>query len=744
MDEFVEKLSRDTCRRIVHVRLERPSLPQLGPSVESIGLPEQLVRALKARGIDRLYKFQVEAIEHIRAGRSVSIVAGTGTGKTEAFLLPILEDVVRDPYIAKVRAIVIYPTKALARDQLERIDYYMAYAFGARAAVLDGDTPEKERRRIYSYPPQVLITNPDMIHMALQYSRDFRRLISDASYVILDDAHVYSGVFGAHVAYVIRRLKRFLREEAVFVTASATIGNPKEFAETLFGTSVEVVSAGPTRRGTVLHVLVKPVGRSKLQEALNLLRACIEEGLKTLIFVDSHRLAELLKMAADRLGLNVGLHRAGLKPEERKRVEHGIKTGSLDAVIATPTLELGIDIGTLDAVIMYSIPPTYSKYVQRTGRVGRRGQKAYVFTILGDDPISAYYERNPDDFFDRKFERAIIDTENEEIAKVHLLAMTRDSPYKLDELSGFEQRVVRWLLSKGLLRIRGNSVRLTREGARYLSERQSLRGVGEVVKIVTKSGKTIGYREMPMALKELHPGAIYLHGGRLFLSLSLERRRAIVEPLPQGFNYLTKPLYYSEPEVVQVTSERTWRAFALSYVSLMIKDVVYGYVVRRYPGMEFVRENILDKEYTYSFKTKGVLVWLPPYSQWDEWENAEALHAIEHALISAAEIAVGASPTDLGGISFPSGHIYIYDSFPGGSGISKEVFKRFEEVAVRALDIVTKCSCEDGCPRCIYSPYCGNNNKILSRKKAALLLTQRIKGELKVVPTISRYGKPIV
>lgn len=743
MSGLLEDLRSDRGRRVVHVRVEYPKPPREGPRVEDLGLPESLVSALRSRGITRLYEFQAKAISLIRTGRNVSIVAGTGTGKTEAFLIPILEEVMKNPYSTEVKALIIYPTKALARDQLKRINYYTAFAFGARAAVLDGDTPERERRAIYSMPPHIIITNPDMVHMSLQHSRDFRRMVSTVKYVVFDDAHVYSGVFGAHVAYVIKRLKRFVRD-AVFIAASATLGNPKEFAETLFGETVDVVNAGTTRKGTTLHVLIRPTSRSKISETLKLLELCIKRNLKTLVFVDSHRLAELIKVSADRAGLRVGIHRAGLRPEERYRVEEALRTGTLEAVISTPTLELGIDIGDLDAVILYSIPPTYSKYVQRIGRVGRRGQVSYVLTILGDDPISSYYERNPREFFERKFEERVLEPENEEIAKVHLLAMARDSPYSLDELNSFEREIASWLLSKGYLRIRRGLLVITREGARFLSERQSLRGVGKVVRIVTKSGRTIGFRELPMALKELHPGAVYLHGGRPYLSLYLERGKAVVEPLPPDYPFLTKPLYYSEPDLIKAHAQRIYKGFVLQYISLSIRDSVYGYVVRKYPSMEPIREVLLEKEYAHSFRTKGLLIWTPPSDTFDEWSNAEAFHAIEHALISAAEIVTGASPTDLGGISFPSGHIYIYDAFPGGSGLSKEIYKRFEEIVWKAFDIIHSCSCRDGCPRCIFSPYCGNNNKLLSRRKAEEILSVSVKVQEPLAPVISRYGKPVV
>jgi len=738
---LLEELQRDRARRIIHIHMEEPRLPEPGPRVEEVFSPE-IARALQARGIGRLFKFQAEAINRIRAGEDVLIVAGTGTGKTEAFLLPLIERVLEDPFRG-LRALLVYPTKALARDQLGRIASYTAPFFGLRAEAYDGDVPDSKRRRIYDNPPQLLVTNPDMIHFSLMRSDDFKRIAAGVEYVVLDDAHVYSGVFGSHVHHVLRRLRRFTGDVQL-VAASATIGNPEEFAGRLFGHKASVVLAPATRTSRVYHVLVSPKGRGRMAEAVSLLEACLRHGLKTLVFTDSHRSAELLRLAAARRGVKVEIHRAGLRHEERLRVEERLRKGVVDAVVSTPTLELGIDIGGLDAVIMYNLPPTFSRYLQRAGRVGRRGQEAYVFTILGDDPMGSFYERNPEEFFARGADPVLLDPWNEEVMKIHLVAMAMDSPYKASGLSEAERKVLQELLEEGLVRIgRSGAVRATRAGARYLRRRGGLRGVGETVTILVEQGGSIGERELPQALKELFPGAI---GGRLYesMGLDLRRRRAVVRRLRLAEPpYLTYPLYYSLPSEGERQASGEAGYVPVSYLELTMFDVVYGYVVKSYPGMRQVGEELLEKEYSYVFRTKGLLLEFTPPPEWGEWECAEAFHAAEHALIFAAQVVVGAGQTDLGGVSFPSGHIYIYDSYPGGSGVSKALFERLEEAMKVALDMVSECSCEDGCPRCIYSPYCGNNNRVLSRRKASKVLkaalTARAYG-----PAPERSGKPIV
>jgi len=735
-------LSKDAYHRVVHVEIEEPVEFQYGKPVDELDVKDEVKAALKRRQINRLYMFQEEATRLILNGENVFISAGTGTGKTEAFLIPLAEKILDEPYTG-VQALLIYPTKALARDQFKRINEFFSMFFGIRAAVYDGDVPDKDRRQIYSFPPQILITNPDMIHVSLIYSHEFRRLLSNVKFIVLDDMHVYSGVFGIHVAYVVRRLKRAIGHPVQCIGTSATLENPEDFASKIFGESVKVIEAPRGRKGRLIHVLVKPIERSKRMEAISLLRTCLNNNLKTLVFVDSHRTAELLKYMADRYGLRVKLHRAGFKPEVRRKIESEFKSGKLKAVIATPTLELGIDIGDLDAIILYSIPPTFSKYVQRTGRAGRRGQTAYIFTILGEDPISSYYERHPQEFFRQSVDPVFIDLKNEEIAKIHLLAMALENPFSINDLSDFEYKVLKSLEKKGFVRIVNNFVSVQPKGSRFLKSRMGIRGIGDVVRIITKTGKVIGFREMPMALKELHPGAVYLHGGTPYLSIRFEKKKAVVTMLPKGYDFVTFPLYYTMPEELKLLEQTIVKGISVKYLNLALNDVVYGYVVKRFPSMEIVEEKMLDREYSYSFKTKGILVNFPVQHEWNELENAEAFHAVEHAIISAAQIVLGAAATDLGGVSFPSGHIYIYDSYPGGSGVSKALMKKLDQILWKAFDIVSNCNCVDGCPKCIFSPYCGNNNKVLSRNKANKVLKEVLLKKVKVVEK-RRSGKPLV
>ncbi|RLE63652.1 MAG: hypothetical protein DRJ47_09220 [Thermoprotei archaeon] len=743
-DPLIDEISSDKGRELVHVFVEEPSVLEYGSTVESIKLKDEIKKILVKRGIKRLYKFQEEAINSIKAGRDTLIIAGTGTGKTEAFLLPILDRIIEDPF-GGVKALLIYPTKALARDQLSRINSLASVVFGARALVFDGDTPEKDRKRLFKFPPPILLTNPDMIHVSLIHSAEFKKLLKNVEYIVLDDMHVYNGVFGTHVSYVLRRLLRHIEGKPIFIGTSATIGNPEDFSKIFFRRKANIIKTEDGRRNIRYHVFIRPSMRSRIVEAVLLVRECLKHDMSTIVFADSHKLVELIRRMGLRYGIDIKVHRAGLLPEERKSIERGLKSGKIKAVAATPTLELGIDIGYLDCTILLHFPPTFSKYVQRTGRCGRRGQKAYIFTILGDDPISQYYEYYPEDFFYQEYEPIAIDPTNDEIAKVHLIAMARDLPFKLDELNDFERKVVSRLVEEGYLRIWRKYYRCTRSGLKFLRRRMSLRGVGEVVKIYDARGRIIGTREMPMAMKELFPGAIYLHGGEIYLSIEFSESRAIVRRLPRSYDLYTIPLYYSEPRDFKPLSSNTVYGIRVEYGELNIRDVVYGFVVKDFKSGVSVREASLEKDLEYKFKTKGIFLHFPVNFEWNLIENGEAFHAIEHTLITAGETLVGASPTDMGGVSYPTGHIFIYDAFPGGSGITKLLYYRLEKAFKRAYRIMKKCKCLDGCPKCVYSPYCGNNNKFLSRRRALQIMETVLTGRLKEEYGYQKIeGKPIV
>ncbi len=750
LSEYMRKRWRDLIN-IIYVHKEETGEPEYGPHIEDTGLPELVVKFLKSRGINRLYKFQWDAIKAILNNEDTVIVSGTGTGKTEAFLIPLLVKALENPK-NKPLALLLYPTKALARDQLMRINYSLGYG-PIYATVYDGDTPYRDRKRIAENPPHILISNPDMIHVGLVLSPYVRKLVREVKYLVLDEMHVYEGAFGSHVKAVIERLKIFRRDKPVFIGSSATIGNPEKHGEILFGTKVRVIKGPTWRRGIAYHVMVSVGKLSRWTVAAGIASMLAELGLRVLVFTDSQQMAEVIARIAKK-GFNQEflVHRAGLLPEERRAVELKLQRGEIAGVVSTPTLELGIDIGTLDAVVLATPPPSFSKYIQRAGRAGRRGRVGYIFMILGDDPIDAYYERNPRRYYEQEIPPVYIEPENEEVLRIHAIALLmQQGMVNKKMLPRLWVNVLDKLVKEGLaIKTPIGYLPVWKRARQELFKYMSIRGAGPHVTIVdVETNKALGTRELPMAVLDLHPHAIYLHGGRAYLSidLDLEKKHAYVQKLPEDIPYYTRPLYTTDLIDYEIISERVSNSgIPLSYAKVTVSIVVEGYAVYNiYGGEKPSTIEFLDKPVIYTYNTRALLLKYPYNDEWDIMDNAEAFHALEHVLISAARPVCGSSLGELGGISYPSGDIVIYDAAHGGSGLAKLLYERFEKAELIAYDILSKCECEDGCPRCIFSPYCGNNNRVLSRKKALYVLSKILEKTTKVSekPAENRFGKPI-
>jgi DEAD/DEAH box helicase domain-containing protein len=694
---------------------------------------EEIMSVLQGRGIEKLYAHQAEGIKKVRKGKNVVVAAPTASGKSEIYLVPIIEAVLQGE-----RSIVIYPTKALSRDQLARFREFAL--LGVKSEVYDGDTSAHMRERIRKESPHVLITNMDMLHFILLNSHLFRKFLSSLKYIVIDEIHTYTGTFGSHSSNIIKRLRRvhskYSKKDLQFICCSATVGNALEFAEQLVGLPFSLVDARYAPRSTVRHILLNPPLDEERRESytslsLKIARQLIGNGRKLLIFGNSHSVVERIGIIASETNLHgIKIYRAGLDREERKRLEQEFKSGATDALVTTSALELGMDIGAVDSVILAGFPGTVTRVRQRIGRAGRRGKEANAVFIARDNPLDQYYFENPHEYLKGEPESCYINPDNEFILKPHLLSLMRDYPADMKEILAFPtgEQLFSQLKEEGLCKEFAGGWIPTRKALRQMRG-MNIRSAGESIRIYDSGEeKFIGEREEAMAYSELFPGAIYLHGGEKYLSerLDLERRAAFVHKLGHKTSEYTVALRNREAEVIELLGERESLGGKLSYGKVHISDEVYGYMLKDYLQETINSRNLLDEPLQYEFNSTAVWFDFPEEVVFSTEDFPSGLHAVEHVSIAMIPALTGADSAEIGGVSYPAGRMYIYDSTPNGTGLSKIIFEKFEGVERMARERLVKCRCQRGCPSCILDPQCGNNNRHLN-KKAAVEILEKLK-----------------
>jgi DEAD/DEAH box helicase domain-containing protein len=712
-------------------------------------LPDRLAEALAERGLGRLYSHQAAALDAVRQGKDLLLVTPTASGKTLLFSMAVLESCLVD---ATSKALLIYPTKALAQDQLAGFRS-LAGALGAlqppRFEIYDGDTPQSRRRKIKADPPAALLTNPDMLHLGiLAHHRDWEPFLRDLRWVVLDELHVYRGIFGAHVHHILARLRRIcarLGAHPRFIAASATVGNPAQFARTLVGREFEVVekSGAPIAPREVMFL--NPRGVSPYTVAVRVLAECIRSGLRCIAFTKARRITELLHtwlvQQEPELRDRVAPYRAGYLPEERRELESRLFKGELSAILTTSALELGIDVGSLDACILVGYPGSLTSSWQRIGRVGRQRRDGLVLMVAMPDALDQYVVLHPELFFGREFERAVLDPWNPMIAGQHMICAAEEEPLGRDEPAGWSERggeIADSLLREGRLVEDG-------EGSRLFSFRRrphrdvSPRSAGEPFAIVNgRTGKVMGRIDGKRVYHECHPGAIYLHGGRSFLILELNRDERKVVAEPARVDYYTVVLGDKETEILENLDSRSLGPHPVGLGRLKVTVRIREYQKKRLFDGEPVSNHSLEVP-PLVFETVGFWIELP--AGLPAAFSARGLHfmggihAVEHATIGLFPLLAIADREDIGGISY-TGHpqtggpaVFVYDSLPGGAGLAEQGFSGLEGLLARTLELVDACPCDEGCPGCIHSPKCGNGNKPLD-KEAALLLLRILTGEI--------------
>lgn len=686
-------------------------------------IDERLKFALANRGIKKLYSHQCGAIGKIGEGKNVVIVAPTASGKTESYMLPSVLGA-----LGGENVLVVYPTKALARDQLARWKEFSL--LGVRAEIYDGDTSDYWREKIKASPPHVLITNFDMLHFLLMQNRGLAPFWKNLKLVVVDELHTYSGVLGAHVSSIIWRLKRVCKssgngKKLQFACCSATIANAGEFAGAVFGEEFEEIKATGAPKPPIEHYVVNPQDESYTSAALKIAK---EIGRKTLVFCNSHAVAERLGVMASDMGFAMKAYRAGLDMGERKEIEEKFRSGKLRALATTSALELGIDIGSVDAIVLAGFPGTITRFRQRIGRAGRKGQKAYAIYVARDNPLDQYFAQDASRYLEGEAERCYVNASNEAVAQAHIICASRDFPLGDSELIGEKRELAAGLLQKGMLRRWGSRLIPSKDALRFVKE-SGIRSEAEPIEIVdAHTGRKIGQREEHMAIRELHPGAVYLHAGVHYRGVEFDVAGKIAKVARDASakGHYTSALHQKEYEVLQTIKEREIFGRTLCFGKMHIKDTVEGYALKDAYTQATVARHSLAQPLVHEFDTMGI--WLDFESEAHIGNFADGLHALEHVSIAMMPALTGADPAEIGGISYPSGAMAVYEGNAFGNGATLQVFGKYEKIMEMSIDRLQKCACEKGCPKCIFSPQCGNNNRYLD-KEAALCIAKEAAGK---------------
>ncbi|MDQ4055409.1 MAG: DEAD/DEAH box helicase [Actinomycetota bacterium] len=716
-----------------------------------------VVAALTHAGIDRPWQHQVVAAEAARQGRHVVLATGTASGKSLAYLLPALT-AVREGRDAHDRrgATVLYlaPTKALAHDQMTSI---RSLGLDVRVTTHDGDSSREERDWARDHAEYVL-TNPDMLHRSLLPGHHrWARFLGSLRYVVIDECHHYRGIFGAHVSHVVRRLRRLCAlygASPTFVLASATVAEPELAAGRLTGLDVLPVTGDSSPRGQVSVALWEPpltsytgengapTRRAASSETADLLADLVAEDVHTLAFVRSRRgveqvaltAADLLAEVDPVLSGRVAAYRGGYLPEERRAIEQALRSGELTGLAATNALELGIDISGLDAVLMAGFPGTRAAMWQQLGRAGRGAQDALGILIARDDPLDTYLVHHPEALFGRPVEATVFDPGNPYVLGPHLCAAAQEHPLSPAELPDFGPGaldIVRSLTEAGLLRRRADAWFWTdRRRAADLADIRS--GGGPQVQLVeAETGRVVGTVDGGRAHSSAHAGAVYVHRGETWLVESLDLDEHVAVIVRADPPYTTAAREVTDITIVAERDHRSWGECRLSVGEVDVSQQVVSFLLRRQPSGEVMGEQPLDLP-VRSLRTTAVW-WSVPADALAEAGLATAdlpgaAHAAEHCSIGLLPLFATCDRWDIGGVSTAlhadTGRltVFVHDGHPGGAGFAERGFHAAVEWLTATRETIVSCECTEGCPSCIQSPKCGNQNNPLDKSGAARLL----------------------
>ena len=726
IDDFIQSIKhmQSYKKQIVHIQ-EIPSQQACFGELEK-PLPESIQNCLLTRKIN-LYSHQADAINKARQGKNVVIVTPTASGKTLAFNIPVLEALTKDK---KSTALYLYPTKALTNDQLKVLrELEKEAGIEAYPNVYDGDTPQHQRASIRENS-KIILSNPYGLHQYLPWHYKWRTFLQNLKFLIIDEAHVYRGVFGSNVAMLLRRLMRicnYYHSDPQIILSSATIANPEEHAKKLTGKDFEIISNDGAPRGKKSFMFWNPpfiddtntIRRSTHQETKDLLTLNILKNLQTLCFTTSRQMAELitrwtkeeLKRRSPKLSNSVTAYRAGYLPQERREIENRLKSKNLIGVVSTNALELGIDIGSLDSVIISGYPGTVISTWQQAGRAGRSNTDSLVTLVAFQNPLDQYFMKHPHDFFGRPHEQAIIDLHNRYISLGHIMCAASELPITETDQKYFPQ-----LFNESIQALeQQNLVRKTPRGYVYSgtarpTEVVSLVSISHQTVTVTCNGNILETLTLNKAYEEVHAGAVLLHQGETYISEELDLNQLTAKVRQENVNYYTEALKTVDV-AIKKTLEEKQNGVTVGIGELAITEIYHTYITKTYD--EVIKRQPLNLP-PLSFQTVGMWFIIPDEIKKEIEDQGldfdGGLHAAEHAMIAMSPIFAMCDRWDIGGLSTSlhpdTGNptIFIYDGFEGGIGISETLYSSIKPLWEKTLKLIENCECKDGCPSCIYSP----------------------------------------
>jgi DEAD/DEAH box helicase domain-containing protein len=711
-----------------------PKQPVFG---ENINLNPFIKEFLKKKGIEKLFSHQINAIKKLRENKNIVISTPTASGKTLCFNIPVLEKIISDK---NATALYVYPAKALANDQLTVLNEIKEMAkIDFFAGIYDGDTPPNTKK-ILRENANIILTNPYELHRILPYHNKWKKFFKNLKFVILDEAHRYRGVFGSNIAMLIRRLKRLIKfygSSPQFIISTASLANPLEFSQKLTGENFELILENGAPSGKKYVIFWDPTflpEKSVFTQTKDLLLTTTELNFQTLCFTTSRKLAELIRMWSNKEKKHIEIlsYRAGYSPETRREIEKKLKQGIVKGIVSTNALELGIDIGHLDIIIISGYPGSICSFWQQAGRAGRKMQDAAIFFLPYEDALEKYLLNHPEILLDMNFENAVISIENPNILTGHLLCAISELPLNEEnKISDINlENIIETLIKKGL-------ITKTQRGFIYSGSAMP----HEIVSLDNFLGKNIKIKvdnkileeiSITRAFREAHPGAIYLNQGETYLITELNVEEGVARAKKEKVEYYTEAIKDENVKIINIIKTKEFKNYKLFFGNVSVTEIYKSYRIKKLG--EVISEEILNLP---PLKFSSESVWIELNDDINRkikkmnFDFDGSLHAAEHALIALSPIFAMCEPNDLGGVSYPiyengKSVIFIYDAYEGGIGISKKLFDIFPVLKEKTKEMIISCKCESGCPYCVYSSKCGNNNNPIDKIGAIEVLKELI------------------